>query len=230
MSTINLSNLVHTAGLLRPLLPELAFVGGTITGLLVTEDAVGEARLTLDVDAIAEIVSYAEYAEFGERLKALGFSEDTTEKAPLCRWVHHTSILDIMPLDEKILGFSNPWYRPALESAVALQLSPDLKIRVVTAPYFLATKLEAFKGRGQGDFLNSRDLEDITFVLDGRPSLVAEVRSERPELREYLAKEFKNLLETQRFLDSLPGYLFPDAASQERITIVLDRMHELTRT
>jgi hypothetical protein len=51
---------------------------------------------------------------FGERLRALGFLEDTSEGAPLCRWVHSGTILDVMPLDEKILGFSNRWYRAAM--------------------------------------------------------------------------------------------------------------------
>src|SRR5882757_1778971 len=143
----NLEQLIAAARLLRPLLDELVFVGGCVTGLLITDEAAGDPRSTLDVDAIAEITSYAEYAEFGDRLRALGFREDTSEDAPLCRWVHSGTILDVMPLDEKILGFSNRWYRAAMETATTHQLFPDLKIRVVTAPYFLATKIEAFKGR-----------------------------------------------------------------------------------
>lgn len=46
-----------------------------------------------------------------------GFQEDTREGAPLCRWVRHGTTLDVMPLDEKILGFSNRWYRAAMESS-----------------------------------------------------------------------------------------------------------------
>jgi hypothetical protein len=37
---------------------------------------------------------------------------------------------------------------PLEEAATTYQLFRDLEIRVVTAPYFLATKLEAFSGRG----------------------------------------------------------------------------------
>jgi len=44
-------------------------------------------RLTFDVDVIAEINSYADYASFSERLRALGFREDTSRGAPLCRWL-----------------------------------------------------------------------------------------------------------------------------------------------
>ena len=36
-------------------------MGGAVTSLLVTEEGAGLPRTTLDVDAIAEIGSYAEY-------------------------------------------------------------------------------------------------------------------------------------------------------------------------
>jgi hypothetical protein len=51
--------------------------------LLITDSAAADVRPTFDVDAIAEIISYAEYAEFSERLRKLGFQEDAREGAPL---------------------------------------------------------------------------------------------------------------------------------------------------
>jgi hypothetical protein len=100
-------------------------------------------------------------------------------------------ILDVMPLDEKILGFSNRWYRAAMQAATTHPLFQDLKIRVVTAPYFLATKIEAFKDRGRGDFFASHDLEDLIFVIDGRSTIVEEVQTETPLFREYLRTEIR---------------------------------------
>jgi predicted nucleotidyltransferase len=206
------------------MLGDLVFVGGAVTSLLVTDEGAGLPRTTLDVDAIAEISSYTEYTAFGERLRALGFSEDVSEGAPLCRWVHSGTILDVMPLDEKILGFSNRWYRPAMEAAATHQLFRDLEVRLVTAPYFLATKIEAFRGRGRGDFFASHDLEDLIFVIDGRSTIVEEVQTETLALREYLRGEISGLLATPGFLDALPGYLLPDAASQARIGTVRRRL------
>jgi hypothetical protein len=130
MPNPNLEQLIATASLLRPMLGELVFVGGAVTSLLVTDEGAGLPRTTLDVDAIAEITSYAEYTAFGERLRALGFSEDTSEGAPLCRWMHSGTILDVMPLDEKILGFSNRWYRAAMESATTHQLAASKHLRL----------------------------------------------------------------------------------------------------
>ena len=69
MSKHNLELLTDAARLLKPLLGELVFVGGSTTALLVTDTAAADIRPTYDVDAIAEISSYAAYAAFSERLR-----------------------------------------------------------------------------------------------------------------------------------------------------------------
>ena len=58
----------------------------------------------------------------------------------------------------------------------------------------LATKLEAFKGRGRGDYLASADNEDVIAVIDGRPEVLTEVEACPRELRAYLAGEFEQLI------------------------------------
>lgn len=181
----------------------------------------------MDIDAIAEISTYAEYVQFGARLGDLGFSEDATEGAPVCRWVRQSVILDLMPLDESILGFSNRWYRAAIPAAETHRIAADLDVRIVSAPYFIATKLEAFRGRGQGDIVASKDLEDIVSVLDGRPTLIVEVENSPAELIAFLRAGIGSLLASPRIEDALAGYLPPDAASQSRIRLVLERLDRL---
>jgi len=114
MANPNLQLLTNAAKLLEPILGELVFVGGCATALFIKDRAAADVRPTFDVDAIAEITSYAGYTEFSERLRKLGLQEDTSEGAPLCRWRQKTTTLDVMPLDAKILGFSNTWYGPAM--------------------------------------------------------------------------------------------------------------------
>src|ERR1035437_2265717 len=55
MRDTNRQLLLSAARLLRPLLEELVFVGGCVTGLLITDEAAPSVRATLDVDAITEI-------------------------------------------------------------------------------------------------------------------------------------------------------------------------------
>ena len=225
----NLELLKLTADKLRPLLPEIVFVGGCATGLLVTDPGAAPVRATYDVDVIAEIGSYADYAIFSERLRALGFQEDTREGAPVCRWTCGSLTLDVMPLDEKILGFSNRWYRDAMQAAVAVTIGENLKVRAITAPYFLGTKLEAFHGRGQQDYFASHDLEDLIAVVDGRGALLDEAAAAPETLRKFIGNAVHSLLVEPRFQDALPGYLLPDAASQARIPRLLRRLEDLAK-
>jgi hypothetical protein len=85
----------------------------------------------------------------------------------------------------------------------------------------LAMKLEAFKGRGKGDFLGSRDFGDIVTLIDGRPELLEEVASANAGVRAYIAAEMRRLLSELRLMDGLAGAMHGDAASQERVDIVI---------
>src|SRR5260221_10778552 len=78
--------------------------------LLQPDPAAAAVRPTLDVDAIVAIASYAEFTLLENRLRELGFRESRAEGAPICRWLHGDLILDLMPTDASILGFSNRWY------------------------------------------------------------------------------------------------------------------------
>ena len=226
MTNPNLALLEKAVELLEPLLNELVFAGGCTTGLLVTDPAATHIRSTYDVDAITEVTSYAQYATLSERLRELGLHEDASEGAPTCRWRHGSLILDVMPTDEGILGFSNRWYSPAIRAAQTITVGRH-DIRVVTTPYFLATKLEAFHGRGGHDYRASHDLEDIITVIDGRPELGAEVRDADADVRDYIAAQAQALLSTRDFLDALPGHLAFDPASQDRLALLRDRLNEL---
>ncbi len=214
---------------LGPLLPRFAFVGGCATGLLITDPASPPVRMTKDVDVIAELTSYGEYASLGEELRAAGFHEDHREGAPVCRWAAGELLLDVMPVSPAPLGFANRWYGHAIRQAREFPLAPGLGIRLISGPIFLATKFEAFLARGCGDYYASHDLEDIVTVIDGRPELAGEVQTGDPEVREYLARKFSGLLEDEAFLDALPGQFPGDRTSQDRIRIVLPRFRAIAR-
>ena len=69
-------------------------------------------------------------------------------------------------------------------------------INLVSAPCFLATKLEAFQQperEGAGDVFVSRDFADLVSVLDGRSSLVEEIAAAPAELRDFLVESFDRI-------------------------------------
>jgi hypothetical protein len=115
-----------------------------------------------------------------------------------------------------------------MDAAQETLLEPELRIRVVTAPYFVATKLEAFRGRGRGDYTNSHDLEDLLTVIDGRNAIVEEI-AEATAIRSYVAGQFRALLESPAFLDALPGHLLPVSGSQTRLPLLTERIKAISR-
>ncbi|MGH2834130.1 MAG: nucleotidyl transferase AbiEii/AbiGii toxin family protein, partial [Solirubrobacteraceae bacterium] len=175
---------------LGPLLDEVVFLGGASIHLWLSDPAAPATRATDDVDVISAITTRADYYRLGERLRERGFSE-AIDSHVICRWRHKETglLLDVMPQDEDVLGFSNPWYQHAIETAADRQLPSGTQIRAAKPPSIIATKLAAWKGRGNNDMLASLDLHDILVLIDGRPELPGEISSEPLELRTYIAQE-----------------------------------------
>ena len=173
------------------------------------------------------MTSLGDYYALSERLREKGFSEDRSEGAPICRWKGHDVVLDVMPTHSGVLGFGNERYQPALDAAMLTTLPSGKRIRMVTAPYFLVTKLAAFDDRGQGDYLMSHDIEDLVAVLDGRPEVVEETLSGDPGLREHLVQRFSMLLTESRFLAAVHAHLPADSINQQRVSIVMERIKDL---
>jgi predicted nucleotidyltransferase len=227
----NLDILVRTVERLGELSDEMVFLGGCATGLLITDKAAPPIRMTKDVDAIVHVASLVEYYKLSGKLRAVGFKEDASDGAPLCRWVVDDLILDVMPTDESILGFGNKWYQEAIQHAEPASIDENIQVNMVTAPYFLVTKLEAFEGRGRGDYLMSHDMEDIIAVLDGRDEIVDELKRVDTKLRGEIAQQFKKLLEDPRFIEAVSGHMPMDNVSQQRvgrIILIIEEISKLT--
>ena len=223
----NLLILTLIAKSLGDLCESLVFVGGCATGLLLTAPRAQAIRATQDVDVVVHAISTADYHAIEKAVESRGFKHDLSPEAPICRWVLQGVALDLMPSQPGILGFHNRWYPLAIETAVQLSLANGLDIQLITAPVFVATKFEAFHGRGNNDYLASHDLEDIITVVDGRTELLSEIGQVGDELRHYLAAEINTLLEDRNFLTALAGHLPGDAASQARLPELIRRMRTI---
>lgn len=223
----NRAILLLIANALGDLREKVVFVGGCATGLLVTVKRAQVIRPTDDVDIVAQVASTAGYHALESQLRSKGFVQDMSKGAPICRWSYQGVAVDVMPTDEKILGFANRWYPLAIAHANHFELDAQNTIRLIAAPFFIATKLEAFEDRGKSDLLLSHDMEDIVTVIDGRPSLLEEIRQAPYELQAYIARKFGALLENEDFLSALQGYLPGDIASQARLPLLERRLGEL---
>lgn len=205
----------------------LVFVGGAVAGLLITDPAQPAIRPTEDVDLLAQVLVRADYYALEAELRSRGFKQDMRAGAPICRWTVDEVTVDVMPTLPDVLGFSNRWYPLACETAWTATLPSGRLILVITAPAFVATKLDAFEGRGQGDFLFSHDMADIVSVIDGRASLKVELQHAPPPLRQQVSAAIAELMASRSFLESLPGHLPGDAASQARLPQLHAKLKEL---
>jgi len=212
------------ANKLGELCQDLVFLGGCTTGLLITDEYSPDVRYTLDVDCIVDVISLNRYYLLEKQLRERGFNKLLTDEI-ICRWHCEDVILDVMPTDEKILGFGNIWYKEAIQQSILYSLGSELDIKIVTAPFFLATKLEAFKSRGKYDFYSSHDFEDLVSVMDGRIEILADIENTTYELKHYLAQTFIEIHKSRAFHDALPShFIHYGVLANDRITLFLKKM------
>ena len=179
-------------GLGEEFLAEVAFVGGCTTAMLITDATVlDDIRFTDDVDLVIELAGISAWQHLTERLAAKNF-RITGEDEVNCRFRFNDVVVDVMPSDPAVLGYANRWFVEGLSRADRFTLPSGTVIQIFKPTYFLATKLEAFSGRGQGDPYH-KDVEDIIILIDGRTELLEEVRQAETELKNFITTGIREL-------------------------------------
>jgi len=82
----NLAKVELIAAALGALCDELVFVGGCAAGLLMSDPAATPARVTFDVDLVAEVAALRDYHQMEAAFADRGFTRDLSPDAPICRW------------------------------------------------------------------------------------------------------------------------------------------------
>jgi predicted nucleotidyltransferase len=193
-----------------------AFVGGSIVEFLLDNQGLSPVRPTDDIDIIVEVLTNRRYSDIEQKLRAAGFQHDTTQGAPICRWLHNGMKIDVMPTDGGLIGLNTQWFSEALATAQP-KLVLGVKIPLISPVAFIATKLAAFADRGKGDYYGSHDLEDIITVIDGRAAISEEIAASPAALRAFVTSRIREFLADDFFLESLSGHLPTDHASQRRL-------------
>ena len=201
----NIVRIRAVATAFRELNEKVVFVGGATISLY-PDRPVFEVRPTDDIDVIIEILNYADRAKLEEKLRLIGFSHDI-ESGIICRYKIKGIIVDIMPTNDPSIGFTNRWYPEGFDNAVIYEINNGQVINILSAPYFIATKLEAHKGRGKNDGRTSQDFEDIVYVLENRESIWEEFANAKPSVKAYLRSEFGDLLNNPNFKEWIDAHV-----------------------
>ena len=199
-----------------------AFLGGSVLSLLVTDSSAAAIRVTKDIDVMVNVRTRKDFRAAERTLEALGFRHDTREDAPICRWVCDGVTVDVLPIRQEVLGWNSRWFEEALAAPMTI-ICGGREIKVVSAPYFVALKLEAFEERGQKDFLGSTDFEDVICLFNGRETIADEIGCDAP-LAKLLGSKFKVYLDSPELEDAIDGFVQTEINPSERKVAIISRM------
>jgi hypothetical protein len=199
------------------------FTGGSVVGLLITDPAAPPPSRTKDIDIVLEITGYAEFAAMEHVLRQAGFTQPWQERASLVTWYWRGMRVDFLTHQPTPMMNTNRWFPYLVDEAERIEVLPGKYAWCASAPCFIATKLEAFFSRGKGDFLMSKDIEDILAVVDGREEIEEEMKLTVPELRGFVCASLISLLDDGRFMECIPQ-IVPDDAREAILTERLRRI------
>lgn len=218
----NITRIKAVYNALGELATKTIFAGGAVVSLY-ADRPYDDTRPTDDIDIVVELIDYNGYAAIEEKLRKMGFVNDI-ESMVICRYKINGIVVDVMPISEKVLGFSNKWYAPGFKLAIDFEIDKQHTVKIFPATYFIASKLEAFKSRGKSDGRTSSDFEDIVFVLNYRNTVWDELTAADKIVKAYLKDEFSKLLADNYINEWIAVHL--DYNDRQRGDLILGRLKE----
>lgn len=204
---------------------DFAFLGGSVLSLLVNDPSIDAIRVTKDVDVIVDVRTRTDFHREERALESLGFRHDTSEDAPICRWIADGTVVDVLPVREEVLGWRSKWFEEALASANVVEIGGH-SVKVVSAPFFVALKLEAFEDRGRGDFICSTDFEDVICLVNGRIGIVDEILSDAT-VGPGIVEKFAGYVANRDLEDAVLGFVQSENDPEIRFETIMSAFRKL---
>lgn len=204
---------------------DYAFLGGSVLSILVNDPTIDAIRVTKDIDVVVGVRTRSEFHREERELEARGFRHDTSDDAPICRWLADGIVVDVLPAREEVLGWRSQWFEQALQAAQVVDIEGCL-IKVVTAPFFVALKLEAFEDRGNSDFISSTDFEDVICLFNGRRNVVDEIMAETVVCNGIRSK-FSRYMQNADLEDAVLGFVQTESDPEERFRAIMSAFRRL---
>jgi hypothetical protein len=201
-----------------------AFVGGAVVGLYADDPAADDVRPTMDIDITLQITTLGQLEGLRELLSAKGFRQ-FAEDDVVCRFRYEGILVDVMSTKPVGWAPANPWFAPGFEQLILKQVG-STTVRLLSLPYFLATKFDAHHDRGSTDPRTSKDFEDIVYLLDNVSDLVQQVLAAPEGVRNYLIAEFAAVLNDPASREAVLAQL-PYLIQAERFEIILNKIRNI---
>jgi predicted nucleotidyltransferase len=213
-----IKKIAHALGELNE---RVVYVGGAVVSLYANDPAADDVRPTKDLDISMEIASVGELEKLRQELLKKGFAQKSEDKI-ICRFRYDDVKVDVMATKEVGWAPANEWFKPGFDHLQEVEVDGQ-KIRVLPLSYYLATKFSAYHDRGNHEPRTSHDLEDIAYILDNRTDLVNEINKSQPDVKKYLAREFKQILEDDSFKEAIYGNMFYETR-ERRFEIIIEKL------
>jgi len=176
------------------------------------------------VDIVLEIASAVELETFRQQLEERDIHFAKDEKV-ICRFIYQNILLDVMATKEIGWAPANPWFQSGFDHPEIHELD-DVKIKIMSVTYYLASKFTAFKDRGI-DPRTSHDFEDIVYVLDNRTTLIQDISGTENDVKMFLNGEFNTLLNDASFQEAILAHLEP-ATQTRRYELLKQKLEAIT--
>ena len=185
---------------------KVVYVGGAVVSLYIDDLAAEDIRPTKDIDISLEITTIVALEALREDLSTKGFTQ-SHEDDVICRFRFEDIKIDVMAT--KAIGWApaNPWFEPGFNSALPIDVD-GMTIKILTLPYFLATKFLAFYNRGGKDPRLSHDFEDITYILNYKSNFKEQILNADKKVQDYLKNAFLNIAENQLWQEAILGNIY----------------------
>ncbi len=205
---INRKVIKTIANALGELNQKVVYVGGAVVSLYIDDTAAEDIRPTKDIDITLEIASLGELEALREDLSKKGFKQSHDDNV-ICRFRFEDIKIDVMAT--KAIGWApaNPWFASGFKSAQSIEVNGK-SIKILTLPYFLATKFSAFYERGGNDPRFSHDFEDIVYLLNYTSNFQELIIDSDPKVQEYLKGAFLNILNDDLLQEAILGNIHYD--------------------
>lgn len=194
------------------LLKDVVFVGGSVVALYADDPAADEVRPTDDVDIVVGISTTHGFYDFEAKIRKQGFLNDI-DSGVICRYKVNDIVVDVMPLEERVLGFTNQWYKNGVEESFLYEIDSGIFIRLMPFHYFIASKIEAHFNRNRKDLRTSKDFEDIVYSFDSRQDPLTDLQKAEGEAKEFLKKQIEIFLNDSSIDEGITVQLNPNSSS-----------------
>ncbi len=184
----------------------VVYVGGAVVSLYIDDPSADDVRPTKDIDISMKILSLRELEQIRQELIKRGFSQSHEDNV-ICRFRYGDIKVDVMATKQVGWAPGNEWFEEGFEHTITKQID-EISIKLLSLPYFLATKFSAFYDRGMSEPRVSNDFEDIVYILNHTSDVKDQILRADKRAKNYLKKVFMHILENRILQEAIMANLF----------------------